>query len=116
MQAQQIVTADIDHDADVIAVAVGERGITASRFMFIRGGRSLGSTTFFPRAPFADTPEVLAQFVGQYYLEREAPPEIIVERDFEDMQVLEATLGGACGPQGAHRLLGARHCGRAGSR
>jgi excinuclease ABC subunit C len=52
----------------------------------------LGSTTFFPKAPFAELPEVLAQFVGQYYLERESPPEIIVEREFDDMQVLEATL------------------------
>jgi excinuclease ABC subunit C len=60
--------------------------------MFIRGGRSLGSTTFFPRAPYAEPPEVLAQFVGQYYLERESPPEILVESDFEDMQILEATL------------------------
>jgi len=65
--------------------------------MFIRGGRSLGSTTFFPRAPFADTPEVLAQFVGQYYLEREVPPEILVEHDFEDMQVFESTLAARCG-------------------
>ena len=60
--------------------------------MFVRGGRSLGSTTFFPKAPFAETPEVLAAFVTQYYLERESPAEIIVEREFEEMQLLEATL------------------------
>jgi excinuclease ABC subunit C len=91
IQAQQIVTAGMDHDADVIAVAAGN-GEYCVALMFVRGGRSLGSTTFFPRAPFAELPEVLAQFVGQYYLDREAPPEILVESDFEDMQVLEATL------------------------
>ena len=91
IQAQQIVTAGTDHDADVIAIATGN-GEFCVALMFIRGGRSLGSTTFFPRAPFADLPEVLAQFVGQYYLERESPTEILVERDFEEMQVLEATL------------------------
>ena len=91
IQAQQIVTAGHDHDADVIAVAVGN-GEYCVALMFVRGGRSLGSTTFFPRAPFAELSEVLAQFVGQYYLERESPPEILVESDFEDMQVLEATL------------------------
>ena len=91
MQAQQIVTADIDHDADVIAVA-GGNGEYCIALMFVRGGRSLGSTTFFPKAPFAELPEVLAAFVAQYYLERESPAEIIVERDFEGMQVLEATL------------------------
>ena len=96
LQAQQIVTAGTDHDADVIAVASGS-GEFCVALMFIRGGRSLGSTTFFPRAPFADTPEVLAQFIGQYYLEREVPPEILVERDFEDMQVFESTLAARCG-------------------
>src|SRR6266849_9498526 len=71
IQAQQIVSAGTDHDADVIAVAAGN-GEFCVALMFVRGGRSLGSTTFFPRAPFAELPEVLAQFVSQYYLEREA--------------------------------------------
>jgi excinuclease ABC subunit C len=91
IQSQQIVTSGNDHDADVIAVAAGS-GEYCVALMFVRGGRSLGSTTFFPRAPFAEIPEVLAQFVGQYYLDRESPAEILVEQDFEDMEVLEATL------------------------
>ena len=92
IQAQQIVTAGGDHDADVISVA-SSNGEYCVALMFIRGGRSLGSTTFFPRAGFAELPEVLAQFVGQYYLERESPPEILVGHDFEEMEVLEAALG-----------------------
>ena len=84
IQAQQIVTADIDHDADVIAIAAGN-GEYCVALMFVRGGRSLGSTTFFPKAPLAELPEVLAAFVTQYYLERESPAEIIVERDFDEM-------------------------------
>ncbi len=91
LQAQQIVTADIDHDADVIAIASGN-GEFCIALMFVRGGRSLGSTTFFPKAPLAEVPEVLAAFVTQYYLERDSPPEIIVETGFEEMQVLETTL------------------------
>jgi excinuclease ABC subunit C len=91
IQAQQIVTADIDHDADVIAIAAGN-GEYCVALMFIRGGRSLGSTTFFPKALLAELPEVLAAFVAQYYLERDSPAEIIVERDFDGMQLLEATL------------------------
>jgi excinuclease ABC subunit C len=91
IQAQQIVTAGADHDADVIAIAAanGEYGVA---LMFVRAGRSLGSTTFFPKAPFAELPEVLAAFVMQYYLERDAPAEIIVEQDFDEMQLLETTL------------------------
>src|SRR5271165_5725464 len=91
VQAQQIVTAGIDHDADVVAIAPGN-GEYCVALMFIGAGRSLGSTTFFPKAPFAEAPEVLSAFVGQYYLEREAPPEIIVEQDFDEMALLEATL------------------------
>src|SRR5271155_3065201 len=91
IQAQQIVTSDIDHDADVIAIAAGN-GDYCVALMFVRGGRSLGSTTFFPKAPLAELPEVLAAFVAQYYLERDAPAEIIVEQDFEEMHLLESAL------------------------
>ena len=96
VQAQQIVTADVHHDADVIAVAAGS-GEYCVALMFIRGGRSLGSTTFFPKAPFAEPPEVLAAFVAQYYAEREAPAEIIVEHDFDEIPELEAALAAHSG-------------------
>ena len=91
IQAQQIVTAGADHDADVIAIAAAA-GEYCVALMFVRAGRSLGSTTFFPKAPFAELPEVLAAFVTQYYLERDAPAEIIVEQEFDEMQLLETTL------------------------
>jgi excinuclease ABC subunit C len=91
IQAQQIVTAGADHDADVIAIAAAN-GEYCVALMFVRAGRSLGSTTFFPKAPFAEMPEVLAAFVTQYYLERDSPAEIIVEQEFDEMQLLEATL------------------------
>jgi excinuclease ABC subunit C len=91
VQSQQIVTADIDQDADVIAIAAAN-GEYCVALMFVRAGRSLGSTTFFPKAPYAELPEVLSAFVAQYYMEREAPAEIIVEQDFEEMQLLETTF------------------------
>jgi excinuclease ABC subunit C len=91
VQSQQIVTADIDQDADVIAVAAAN-GEYCVALMFVRAGRSLGSTTFFPKAPYAELPEVLSAFVAQYYMERDAPPEIIVEQEFEEMALLESTF------------------------
>jgi excinuclease ABC subunit C len=91
IQAQQIVTAGADHDADVIAIAAAN-GEYCVALMFVRAGRSLGSTTFFPKAPFAEIPEVLAAFVMQYYLERDAPAEIIVEQAFDEMQLLQSML------------------------
>jgi excinuclease ABC subunit C len=91
IQAQQIVTADADHDADVIAIAAAG-GEYCVALMFVRAGRSLGSTTFFPKAPFAELSEVLAAFVMQYYLERDAPAEIIVEQAFDEMPLLQSML------------------------
>jgi excinuclease UvrABC nuclease subunit len=74
-----------------IAQASGEYCVA---LMFVRGGGA-SAATFFPKAPFAEPPEVLAAFVSQYYLEREAPAEIIVEHDFEEAALLEATLAPA---------------------
>jgi excinuclease ABC subunit C len=99
IQAQQIVTAGVDHDADVIGVAAAN-GEYCVALMFIRDGRSLGSTTFFPKAPYAELPEVLSAFVGQYYLERDAPAEILVEQAFDESALLESTLTERC----AHRV------------
>jgi excinuclease ABC subunit C len=96
VQSQQIVTADIDQDADVIAVA-SANGEFCVALMFVRAGRSLGSTTFFPKAPYAELPEVLSAFVAQYYMERDAPPEIIVEQEFEEMALLESTFAQRAG-------------------
>ncbi|NNM60981.1 MAG: excinuclease ABC subunit UvrC [Steroidobacteraceae bacterium] len=96
VQARQIVTADPHHDADVIAVASGN-GEYCVALMFIRAGRSLGSTAFFPRAVLADPPEVLAAFIAQYYAERDPPAEIIVEHELEEREVLEASLGARAG-------------------
>lgn len=96
VQAQQIVTAGMRHDADIIALAPGN-GEYGVALMFVRGGSSLGSTTFFPKAPFAEPPEVLAAFIGQYYTGREAPTEIIVEQAFDEIPVLEAALAARSG-------------------
>jgi excinuclease ABC subunit C len=91
IQSQQIVSAGGDQDADVIAIAAAN-GEYCVALMFVRAGRSLGSTTFFPKAALAELPEVLAAFVTQYYLERDAPAEIIVEQEFDEMELLETTL------------------------
>jgi len=76
VQAQQIVTADLDHDADVIAIAAGN-GEYCVALMFVRASQPRQHHVF-PQGAAAEMPEVLAAFVAQYYLERESPPEIIV--------------------------------------
>ena len=86
------MNADIDHDADVIALAFAHGEYALALYVRARRGAALAARRFSPKAPLAELPEVLEAFVTQYYLERESPPEIIVERDFDEMHVLEATL------------------------
>ncbi|MDE2305352.1 MAG: excinuclease ABC subunit UvrC [Gammaproteobacteria bacterium] len=109
VQAKQIVTADPHHDADVVAVAPGS-GEYCVALMFVRAGRSLGSTTFFPRAPLAEPAEVLGAFLAQHYAEHEPPAEIIVEHRLEERDVLESSLAQRAGHRVriAHAVRGIR--------
>ena len=78
--------------------------------MFVRGGRSLGSTTFFPKAPRSpNPPEVLAAFVGAVL-----PGARCARRNHRRERIrghggAGRDARGARLAQGAHRLLGARH-------
>jgi excinuclease ABC subunit C len=111
IQAQQVINAESDTDCDVVAGhhAAGEHCVAV---MFVRGGRNLGTTTFFPKAPLAGPEEVLAAFVAQYYLRGEAPPEIVVDGDIEDADVLSTAFAERAGHRvvvhRAHRGLKAR--------
>ena len=92
VQARQVVTrARAGADTDVIAVAE-EGGDFCVALMFVRGGQVLGTSTFHPRAPISDAPEVLAAFVAQHYLEREPPPRIYLSHPIEDADTLAASL------------------------
>ena len=84
IQAQQIVTAEAERDADVLAI-VGEAGEYCVSVMLVRGGRNLGTTSYFPRAPLAEPGEALASFAMQYYADAAAPPEVLLSfRDKTD--------------------------------
>src|SRR5205823_13916731 len=79
IQAQQIVTAEGQPDVDVFAI-VGEAGEYAVSVMLVRGGRNLGTTSYFPRAALAEADEALASFILQYYADAEAPAQVHDER------------------------------------
>jgi excinuclease ABC subunit C len=97
VQARQVVTrARAGVDTDVIAVAE-EGGAFAVALMFVRGGQVLGTSTFHPRAPISDAPEVLAAFVTQHYLERDAPPRIFLSHAIEDAETIAASLSERAG-------------------
>jgi excinuclease ABC subunit C len=93
LQAQQVVSSasSPEVEADVLAVAASGPDSCVT-LMFIRGGRMLGTTQFFPRSPVSDPEEVLSAFIAQHYLDGQAPPEILVSLEVPDADVLSETL------------------------
>lgn len=111
LQAQQVVAADDERDADIFAI-IGDPGGYAISVMPVRGGRSLGTSGFFPKAVFAESDEALSSFIMQYYGEQSPPPEIytnIVLGDSESIAEALASLAGhAVRVRRAQRGLAAR--------
>jgi excinuclease ABC subunit C len=58
VQASQIVSATADVDCDVVAAVSGPT-LHAIGVMFVRAGRSLGTTTYYARAHLAEADEVI---------------------------------------------------------
>ncbi len=101
-------------DVDVLAAAV-ELGGACVHLISVRGGRVLGGKSFFPQMGIEDKAgEVLAAFIGQYYLadpERDLPGELIVNALHEDFSSLASVLGelrSSGGLRIAHRVRATR--------
>jgi excinuclease ABC subunit C len=78
VREKQFVSNDPRLDVDVIACAEGG-GMLCVNLVMIRGGMHLGDRSFFPsNADACDTVGALEAFVSQHYLERTAPPLVLV--------------------------------------
>src|SRR5246500_3120007 len=91
IQAQQVVTAEGERDVDVFAI-VGEPGEYAVSVMLVRGGRNLGTSSYFPRAALAEPEEALSSFIMQYYADAEPPPEVLLGQSLSDAAALAEAL------------------------
>ena len=82
-------------DIDILS-AVQSSGIACVHVLFVRGGRILGSRSYFPAPRLEEgSAEVLFSFISQYYvggLAKETPREIVIDQAIEDEDVLEAAL------------------------
>ncbi len=79
-------------DVDIIACA-SKAGIAAVQVFFIRNGQNLGNKVFFPKiSDDASDRHILQAFVAQYYLERQAPYELIVSHAIEEADLLTEVL------------------------
>src|SRR5262249_28241187 len=85
-----------ERDVDVF-VLVGELGEFAVSVMLVRGGRNLGTTTYFPRAVLSEPEEVLTSFIMQYYTATEVPPEGLTGSRLEDTGALAEALASRSG-------------------
>ena len=80
-------------DMDVLACRINGESACVS-VLFFRNGMALGSRDFFPRLG-VDAPApgaLLAQFIAQYYAERAAPAELILEHAPEQPELLAQAL------------------------
>jgi excinuclease ABC subunit C len=91
VQARQIVAAAGDRDVDVFALAGDATGYAVS-VMVVRGGRSLGTFGFVPRAVAGEPAEVLSSFIVQHYAHGEPPPEILTDIELPDAAALAEAL------------------------
>ncbi len=84
-------------DMDVIALA-GERGTYAAAVQSVRDGRNHGIASWLLQHA-ADYPaaEVLAAIVGQYYVERQPPREILLDRRPADLALWREALARRAG-------------------
>jgi excinuclease ABC subunit C len=76
-------------DMDVLACAMAG-GTACVLLLSFRNGMNQGTRPFFPRLNGADNPEeVLEAFVGQYFLEKRPPREIVLSHAIPDIELYE---------------------------
>ncbi|MGK0499414.1 MAG: excinuclease ABC subunit C [Oceanicoccus sp.] len=99
LQASQYIdgeSGDID-----IAACDFRAGVVCIQVLFVRGGRVLGSKSYFPKIYLDETEEqILEAFLSLYYLAdrgREVPREIIISHPLEDDSALHEALSERAG-------------------
>ncbi len=76
-------------DLDIIA-AIVKSGHACVQVFSVRGGRNLGAKSFYPKVHKQEhIAEVISSFLSQYYIQRNAPREIIISDAIDDFQLLE---------------------------
>ena len=103
VEARQLVSRSGGVDLDVLGFA-SNGAIHCVAVLFIRGGAVIGSRNYFPKLPGeTDKALLLNGFVGQYYLGKEAPAEIILDTPIEDAALVEQELTAKSGHKVAIR-------------
>ena len=79
-------------DIDVVSI-VNDADTHCIEVVFVRGGKQVGSETFFPKNAKSDSCEdVLSAFLPLYYLGTKTPKEMVLSHKLTDRVLLEAGL------------------------
>jgi excinuclease ABC subunit C len=92
VQSQQLMARTVG-DFDAVGLAE-DHGIPCVAVLYCRGGRSLGSRSYFPKVAKggAEEDEIIRAFLLQYYGGREAPKELLVIRPVPEAAALAELL------------------------
>ncbi|MEM1197223.1 MAG: excinuclease ABC subunit UvrC [Pseudomonadota bacterium] len=97
IQGSQAINARTVGDADVFALA-SKGGHVGVQAFFIRGGQNWGHRAFFPsHTKDVDEDQVLANVMLQFYEEVPPPPNVLVDRDLPESELIEAALSELAG-------------------
>ena len=108
IQGSQAINASGLGDADVFALA-SKGGDVAVQAFFVRGGQNWGHRAFFPtHTAEVDEAEVLLRVIAQFYEEVPPPPNLLVDRDLPDCEVLAEGAGRTGGARGGNQRAAAR--------
>ena len=97
VQTNQGINPRTVSEADVIALHI-EGGQACVQVFFIRANQNWGNRDFYPRISADHShAEVLEAFVGQFYSSKEAPRQLILSHDIENVDLVSAALSEAAG-------------------
>lgn len=92
IQGSQAINARTVGDADVFALA-SKGGHVGVQAFFIRGGQNWGHRAFFPtHTTDVEEAQVLADVMLQFYEEVPPPPDVLVDRELPEADLIEAAL------------------------
>lgn len=94
VQARQDINVEGLRDADVIAL-VQREGKSCVQVFFFRGGRNFGNRAYFPRHDREEAIEsVMGAFLAQFYQNKAAPREVLVNELPVERTLFEEALSG----------------------
>ncbi|MEL6487117.1 MAG: excinuclease ABC subunit UvrC, partial [Pseudomonadota bacterium] len=97
IQGSQAINARALGDADVFALA-SKGGHVGVQAFFIRGGQNWGHRAFFPsHTKDVAEDQILANVMLQFYEEVPPPPNVLVDRELPEAELMEAALAGVAG-------------------